>query len=73
MLRQEARLRQETNPPITYMTIVDRVKELKKLNHSAIFNFLDLVHVLSTSPGEVNHNGKYRTMCMRKRTVLRKQ
>ncbi|KAF9545260.1 Mediator of RNA polymerase II transcription subunit 7 [Mortierella hygrophila] len=31
---------------------IDRVKELKKLNHSAIFNFLDLVHVLSTSPGE---------------------
>jgi hypothetical protein len=32
------------------------VKELKKLNHSAIFNFLDLVHVLSTSPGEVTHH-----------------
>ncbi|KAK3841344.1 MAG: MED7 protein-domain-containing protein [Linnemannia gamsii] len=31
---------------------IDRVKELKKLNHSAIFNFLDLVHVLATSPGE---------------------
>ncbi|KAF9122128.1 Mediator of RNA polymerase II transcription subunit 7 [Mortierella sp. 14UC] len=31
---------------------IDRVKELKKLNHSAIFNFLDLVHVLSTSPSE---------------------
>ncbi|KAG0198955.1 Mediator of RNA polymerase II transcription subunit 7 [Mortierella sp. NVP41] len=31
---------------------IDRVKELKKLNHSAIFNFLDLVHVLATSPIE---------------------
>ncbi|KAI8601456.1 mediator complex, subunit Med7 [Dissophora ornata] len=31
---------------------VDRVKELKKLNHSAVFNFLELVHTLSTSPSE---------------------
>ncbi|KAF9359946.1 Mediator of RNA polymerase II transcription subunit 7 [Mortierella sp. AD094] len=31
---------------------IDRVKELKKLNHSAVFNFLELVHTLSTSPGE---------------------
>lgn len=58
MLRQEARLGQETNP-IIYMMVVDRVKELKKLNHSAIFNFLDLVHVLSTSPSEVKRNRKH--------------
>ncbi|KAF9563291.1 Mediator of RNA polymerase II transcription subunit 7 [Mortierella alpina] len=31
---------------------IDRVKELKKLNHSAVFNFLELVHTLSTSPSE---------------------
>ncbi|KAG0239499.1 MED7 protein-domain-containing protein [Mortierella sp. GBAus27b] len=31
---------------------IDRVKELKKLNHSAVFNFLELVHTLSTSPNE---------------------
>ncbi|KAF8982027.1 Mediator of RNA polymerase II transcription subunit 7 [Entomortierella lignicola] len=31
---------------------IDRVKELKKLNHSAVFNFLQLVHTLSTSPSE---------------------
>ncbi|GJJ71141.1 mediator of RNA polymerase II transcription subunit 7 [Entomortierella parvispora] len=31
---------------------IDRVKELKKLNHSAIFNFLELVHTLTTTPGE---------------------
>ncbi|KAF9437941.1 Mediator of RNA polymerase II transcription subunit 7 [Entomortierella beljakovae] len=31
---------------------IDRVRELKKLNHAAVFNFLELVHTLSTSPGE---------------------
>ncbi|KAF9586140.1 Mediator of RNA polymerase II transcription subunit 7 [Lunasporangiospora selenospora] len=31
---------------------IDRVKELKKLNHSAVFNFLELVHTLATSPSE---------------------
>ncbi|KAF9986151.1 Mediator of RNA polymerase II transcription subunit 7 [Modicella reniformis] len=31
---------------------IDRVRELKKLNHSAVFNFLELVHILSTSPSE---------------------
>ncbi|KAF9922243.1 Mediator of RNA polymerase II transcription subunit 7 [Linnemannia zychae] len=31
---------------------IDRVKELKRLNHSAVFNFLELVHILSTSPSE---------------------
>ncbi|ORZ09363.1 mediator complex, subunit Med7 [Lobosporangium transversale] len=31
---------------------IDRVKELKKLNHSVVFNFLELVHTLSTSPSE---------------------
>ncbi|KAF9373198.1 Mediator of RNA polymerase II transcription subunit 7 [Podila verticillata] len=31
---------------------IDRVKELKKLNHSAVFNFLELVHTLASSPQE---------------------
>ncbi|KAG0214127.1 Mediator of RNA polymerase II transcription subunit 7 [Mortierella sp. GBA30] len=31
---------------------IDRVQELKKLNHSAVFNFLELVHTLATSPSE---------------------
>ncbi|KAG0255647.1 Mediator of RNA polymerase II transcription subunit 7 [Actinomortierella ambigua] len=31
---------------------IDRVKELKKLNHSALFNFVELVHTLSTSPSQ---------------------
>ncbi|KAF9429873.1 Mediator of RNA polymerase II transcription subunit 7 [Podila epigama] len=31
---------------------IDRVKELKKLNHSVVFNFLELVHTLASSPQE---------------------
>ncbi|KAG0308953.1 Mediator of RNA polymerase II transcription subunit 7 [Dissophora globulifera] len=31
---------------------IDRVKELKRLDHSAVFNFLELVHTLATSPNE---------------------
>ncbi|KAF9204420.1 Mediator of RNA polymerase II transcription subunit 7 [Haplosporangium sp. Z 27] len=40
------------NMRCVHLDILDRVKELKKLNHSAVFNFLQLVHTLSTSPSE---------------------